>query len=378
VPESSPRSFVAAAHRGLNRALAARFTLRAIAWCLAALALAVLAGAFVPLAPAGAWVRTLALSVAAVAAIAAMIARFRRESPSLETYLERVEQRFPAVRSWLRNALELDAPPPHASPELAQAVVRETTRRVADVPLAEMAPGLAPRRPGLAIGVAALTLAALALFVPARSARSWRTLADPNAAAPPVRLVVEPGSVKLSPGASLAVQVPFYILIAFVIAYGTGAMGPHVSRSTMLAGVLVGAVVMVPSLLIAAVWSDRYGRRGIYMAGGNLTVANCEFSFNLAASGAGMFNYSCNPTVINCSFHDNRGCNSSIPMGCSSDSQRRCVGAPGRAVWADTSPVITSTPIAMAKVTTETQLSLFAVSITVTDCNLPRTVSDPN
>jgi MFS family permease len=99
-------------------------------------------------------------------------------------------------------------------------------------------------------------------------------------------LRTHPKQIALVAGAFLAVQVPFYILIAFVIAYGTGAMGPHVSRSTMLAAVLVGAVVMVPSLLIAAMWSDRYGRRGIYMAGAALLAAWSFAVFPLLDTGS--------------------------------------------------------------------------------------------
>jgi MFS family permease len=99
-------------------------------------------------------------------------------------------------------------------------------------------------------------------------------------------LRTHPKQIALVAGASLAVQVPFYILIAFVVAYGTGAMGPHVSRSMMLAAVLVGAVVMVPSLLIAAVWSDRYGRRGIYMAGAALLAAWSFAVFPLLDTGS--------------------------------------------------------------------------------------------
>ena len=35
----------------------------------------------------------------------------------------------------------------------------------------------------------------------------------------------------------------------------------------MLTGVLIGAVVMVPAIFISGALSDRYGRRGIFMAG---------------------------------------------------------------------------------------------------------------
>ncbi len=77
-----------------------------------------------------------------------------------------------------------------------------------------------------------------------------------------------PGRIALAAGAFLSVQVGFYILIAFVIAYGTNAtIGLGLPKSTMLFAVLVGAVAMVPSVLVSAAISDRYGRRGIFMLG---------------------------------------------------------------------------------------------------------------
>src|SRR5438876_402956 len=45
----------------------------------------------------------------------------------------------------------------------------------------------------------------LVLLAPQAVQRSWRTLFDPAAASPPIVLTVEPGSVKVSPGASLTV-----------------------------------------------------------------------------------------------------------------------------------------------------------------------------
>jgi metabolite-proton symporter len=95
-----------------------------------------------------------------------------------------------------------------------------------------------------------------------------------------------PRQIALAAGAFLAVQIPFYILIAFVIAYGTDAAGPGVSRNTMLAAVLVGAAVMAPSLLAAAAWSDRFGRRGIYMAGAALLAAWSFAIFPLLDTGS--------------------------------------------------------------------------------------------
>jgi len=118
--------------------------------------------------------------------------------------------------------------------------------------------------------------------------RSERVVAAPAKARSPVleALRTHPKQIVLAAGAFLAVQVPFYILIAFVIAYGTGTVGPHVSRDTMLSAVLVGAVMMVPALVIAAAWSDRYGRRGVYLAGAALSGAWSFALFPLIDTGS--------------------------------------------------------------------------------------------
>jgi metabolite-proton symporter len=109
----------------------------------------------------------------------------------------------------------------------------------------------------------------------------------PAARSPVLEAVLtHPKQIALAAGAFLAVQVPFYILIAFVIAYGTGPAGPGVSRDTMLAAVLVGAVAMIPALLISAAWSDRNGRRGIYMTGAALLAAWSFAIFPLIDSGS--------------------------------------------------------------------------------------------
>jgi MFS family permease len=114
-----------------------------------------------------------------------------------------------------------------------------------------------------------------------------RTAATPAPRSPVLEaLRTHPKQIALAPGAFLAVQVPFYILIAFVIAYGTGAAGPGVSRNTMLGAVLVGAVAMIPSLPLAAAWSDRYGRRGVYMAGAALLAAWSFAVFPLIDTGS--------------------------------------------------------------------------------------------
>jgi metabolite-proton symporter len=76
-----------------------------------------------------------------------------------------------------------------------------------------------------------------------------------------------PRQIALAAGAFMATQVTFYILIAFVLAYGSNPAGLGLPRTTMLAAVLIGAVVMIPAVVVSAAVSDRYGRRGIYMTG---------------------------------------------------------------------------------------------------------------
>jgi len=76
-----------------------------------------------------------------------------------------------------------------------------------------------------------------------------------------------PKEIALAAGAFLAVQVSFYILIAFVVAYGSNPAGLGLSRNTMLQAVLIAAAVQIPATVAAAAYSDRHGRRGVYMAG---------------------------------------------------------------------------------------------------------------
>ncbi|MGH7741356.1 MAG: hypothetical protein ACRENS_04970, partial [Candidatus Eiseniibacteriota bacterium] len=63
-----------------------------------------------------------------------------------------------------------------------------------------------PRAPLLTFAATAAVLAALTLASPGAMRRSWSTLFDPALAAPPVALAVEPGSVRLSPGAALSIH----------------------------------------------------------------------------------------------------------------------------------------------------------------------------
>jgi MFS family permease len=79
-----------------------------------------------------------------------------------------------------------------------------------------------------------------------------------------------PREIALAAGSFIAAQVTFYIHVAFVIAYGSGASGLGIPRSAMLAAVLIGSAVGIPSVIVAAMLSDRYGRRRVMMLGAAL------------------------------------------------------------------------------------------------------------
>ncbi|MBT6057089.1 MAG: MHS family MFS transporter, partial [Gammaproteobacteria bacterium] len=97
--------------------------------------------------------------------------------------------------------------------------------------------------------------------------------ADDVAAAPVRRspvleaLIKYPKTIGLAAGAFLSIQVCFYILIGFVLAYGSDPDGAGMSRDTMLLAVLVASAIQIPTQFFAASYSDRNGRRGIFMIG---------------------------------------------------------------------------------------------------------------
>ena len=78
-----------------------------------------------------------------------------------------------------------------------------------------------------------------------------------------------PKRIALAAGAFLSIQVTFYILIAFLLAYGVSSA--EISRDDMLAAVLIASAIMVPCQFIFSSYSDRHGRKGIFMAGAIFT-----------------------------------------------------------------------------------------------------------
>jgi len=94
-----------------------------------------------------------------------------------------------------------------------------------------------------------------------------------------------PGRIFLAAGAFLSIQVTFYILIAFIMAYGVNSPSVMLSRDTMLTAVLIGAMVMIPSLFWAAGMSDRVGRKSVYTWGAVLSGAWAFALFPLVDTG---------------------------------------------------------------------------------------------
>ena len=61
-----------------------------------------------------------------------------------------------------------------------------------------------------------------------------------------------------------------YVFLAYLLSYGTSVL--KVSRNLMLLVVIVGSVSWLISIVAAAIWSDRIGRRPVYLVGSLLLV----------------------------------------------------------------------------------------------------------
>ena len=76
-----------------------------------------------------------------------------------------------------------------------------------------------------------------------------------------------PGLILLAATACVWEFFGFYILITYVVAYGTSTAGLQVPRGSMLAAVVIGLTATSPTLFLAGMLSDRYGRRRVFMTG---------------------------------------------------------------------------------------------------------------
>jgi MFS family permease len=92
-----------------------------------------------------------------------------------------------------------------------------------------------------------------------------------------------PSKIVLAAGAFLSIQVTFYILIAFLLAYGVAST--EVTRDHMLIAVLIGSGIMIPFQFFFSAYSDRHGRRGVFMLGAILTAVWSFAIFPLVDTG---------------------------------------------------------------------------------------------
>jgi MFS family permease len=99
-------------------------------------------------------------------------------------------------------------------------------------------------------------------------------------------LIRYPKRIALAAGAFLSIQVTFYILIGFVLAFGGDPEGANMSRDSMLLAVLIASALQIPSQFFAAAYSDRMGRRGVFMLGAFLTGVWGFALFPLIATGS--------------------------------------------------------------------------------------------
>jgi MFS family permease len=95
-----------------------------------------------------------------------------------------------------------------------------------------------------------------------------------------------PRNILLAAGAFVGTNTVFYILITFVVAYGSGAVGLNLPRTMMLSAVLISSVVTIPALIFFGALSDRYGRRRVFMAGAALEAIWVFVLFPLIETGS--------------------------------------------------------------------------------------------
>ncbi len=96
-------------------------------------------------------------------------------------------------------------------------------------------------------------------------------------------LIKYPKRIALAAGAFLSIQVTFYILVAFLLAYGVTSA--DMFRDDMLSAVLIGSAIMVPVQFMFSSYSDKNGRKGIFMTGAILTAIWAFAIFPLVDTG---------------------------------------------------------------------------------------------
>ena len=134
--------------------------------------------------------------------------------------------------------------------------------------------------------IASIVLIGISMYIQLKieDTEAFRSLSDAQTESDTAQQVVErspvivairkyPKRIMLAAGAFLSVQVTFYMLIAFVIAYGMDSPSVELSRDTMLTAVLIAAAFMVPTQFYFSGLSDQIGRKSVYRWGAILTGA---------------------------------------------------------------------------------------------------------
>jgi MFS family permease len=93
-------------------------------------------------------------------------------------------------------------------------------------------------------------------------------------------------TIALAGGAFIASSGCFYLIITYGVSYGINHA--HVPRGTMLLGLMLSSVLMMPALAWFAALSDRYGRTGIYMLGAAATGLVSFVLFPVIETGSGV------------------------------------------------------------------------------------------
>jgi metabolite-proton symporter len=79
-----------------------------------------------------------------------------------------------------------------------------------------------------------------------------------------------PRALLVAAGSFIANTAIGYIFLAYLLSYGTSVL--KIDRTTLLVVVIVGSVTWLVSILVTAAWSDRVGRKPVYLAGSILLV----------------------------------------------------------------------------------------------------------
>lgn len=114
-------------------------------------------------------------------------------------------------------------------------------------------------------------------FVAAAAKRAQAAPSDAPRRSPILQVIATSWRrILLAGGAFIASNACFYVIITWVISYGTTEL--QLSRELMLGGVMFGSLCMIPALIGVAAASDRLGRYGLFRLG-CLTTGLWSFAF---------------------------------------------------------------------------------------------------